>query len=314
MIQKVQIFPRREDVPSQAKIQDALPQQQGDVWAYYPWHHAAVHLPDENEYFALRTARNRNIITKEEQQAYRQVNIGIIGLSVGSQILSTLVMTGGPKNLKIADFDTIEISNLNRISATVLDLGKKKIHVTAQRLWELDPFLNIEMFEDGIQKENIESFILGEPALNILIDEMDNLSYKILVREFCRQHGIPVLMATDNGESILLDVERFDLEPDRPIFHGLLGDMKPEDLEHITKEQWFEIAKKIIQPQYMSKRMQSSLSEIGKTLQGIPQLGSSATVAGSAVSFAVRKIANHQTMDSGRYAIDLEYILSQPRA
>ena len=44
---------------------------------------------------------------------------------------------------------------------------------------------------------------------------------KLLVREMARERRIPVLMETsDRG---VLDVERFDLEPDRPIFHGLLG-------------------------------------------------------------------------------------------
>ena len=46
---------------------------------------------------------------------------------------------------------------------------------------------------------------------------------KVLVREAARALRLPVLMATsDRG---LVDVERFDLEPSRPILHGLLGDL-----------------------------------------------------------------------------------------
>ncbi len=51
--------------------------------------------------------------------------------------------------------------------------------------------------------------------------ECDSLDIKSTVSRVRR--GVPVLMATsDRG---LVDVERYDAEPGRPIFHGLLGDI-----------------------------------------------------------------------------------------
>jgi len=85
------------------------------IWAYYPWLHAAVHMPPEHIYFRLRTARNRDLIEEDEQRRDRELVVGIAGLSVGSAVVSTLVATGGPRTMKLADPDTIEITNLNRI-------------------------------------------------------------------------------------------------------------------------------------------------------------------------------------------------------
>jgi len=52
--------------------------------------------------------------------------------------------------------------------------------------------------------------------------------------------------------------------------------------------------------------MQDSLLEIGRLIAAVPQLGSTASIAGSAIAFAARRIANNQEMPSGRYIFSLE--------
>src|SRR3989344_8420174 len=193
------------------------------LWVYYSWSSVAVHMVSEDLYFKLRTARNRNLITNEEQNNYRQMKVGVAGLSVGSGIVSALVTSGGPKTIKIADFDVIEASNLNRIRARLEDIGRSKVQVAAQQIWELDPFADVHIWDRGVTKDNLEDFLAGNPRLNVFIDEMDSLDLKILARAICREKGIPVIMVTDNGDTVILDVERFDLESQRQLFHGLAG-------------------------------------------------------------------------------------------
>lgn len=60
-------------------------------------------------------------------------------------------------------------------------------------------------------------------GVDILVEECDSLDTKVLIRQAARSRRIPVLMAT--GDRGTLDVERFDLEPERQILHGLLGDV-----------------------------------------------------------------------------------------
>lgn len=276
------------------------------VWIYYPWCNKVVHCLPEELYFKVRTARNRNIITLEEQQKYRETKIGIAGLSVGSAILSALVVSGGPKVIKIADYDVIEVSNLNRIAAKLTDVGLNKAMVAARQVWELDPFADLRVWERGLNRRNLEDFIVGEPALKIFVDEMDNLGLKIFARQICKRRRIPVLMGTDNGDAVILDVERFDLEPRRPIFHGSLKNIPLSKLRDIGFKKWLQLSTKIIGPEYMTERLQQSMLEIGKTIPAVPQLGPTASIAGAAVAFAVRKIASGREMPSGRYVISLE--------
>lgn len=140
---------------------------------------------------------------------------------------------------------------------------------------------------------------------------MDSLELKILSRFICRKNKIPVLMATDNGDNVILDVERFDLEPERKILHGFLGeDIKPEDFKISSYGQWLELANRIVDMRNLTSRMRESVSAIGKEIAAVPQLGSTASIAGAAVAYAIRKIANRQNMPSGRYFISLDEILN----
>lgn len=276
------------------------------IWIYYPYYNVVVKTVPEDIYFKLRTARNKHIITAAEQEKYRVATVGIAGLSVGSSILTALTISGGPKTVKIADFDTVEITNLNRIRAKLVDVGLNKTHIAARETWDVDPFANVILADNGVNKDNIQDFIIGNPRLDIFIDEMDSIDAKIMARLICKENKIPVLMATDNGDSIILDVERYDLEPDRAIFHGRIGDMKAEDVAHLDFKAWLPLAAKIVGLELHTESMENSLLELGKTIASVPQLGTTATLAGSAMAFAVRRITNGEPLDSGKYVFGLE--------
>lgn len=316
------------------------------IWIYYPERNAILKTVPEDIYFELRTSRNRNIITLDEQEKYRNTIVGIAGLSVGSAVVAALTMSGGPKRMKIADFDELELTNLNRLRATALDLGQNKTYIAARGVWELDPFAELTLFDKGLTAENISDFVLG---LNVFVDEMDSIGLKILSRLVAREARIPVLMATDNGDSVILDVERFDLEPERALFHGLLAEeeirqfipaeMKIDEMRGMSEEQteqyedsiakehrsseqsrsqfssspdpkdyktWLTLATKIVSAEYLTERMQDSIASIGKVIPAVPQLGTTASIAGAAIAYAVRRIANGYDLPSGRYALGCE--------
>lgn len=279
------------------------------VWVYMPWHQTTYKLPAEDAYTALRTARNRNIITQTEQDAFRAFRVGVAGLSVGAAAMQALVQSGGPRDISIADYDTLEFTNLNRLRASAADVGTLKIDIVARDTWELDPFAQLHRYPDGITGETVEPF-LADPPRDVCIDALDSIDAKVRLRQTARQHGIPVIMATDNGDDVLLDVERFDEEHDRPLFHGNVDEHVLQQVGALSRAEWIEVTNHILKPDMLTQRMQSSLLEIGSTISGIPQLGTTAQVAGASVAFAVRQIATHAAMPSGRYIVSLEHSLT----
>src|SRR5207253_859960 len=85
------------------------------VWIFFPWSGRLVHLLDEEEFVELRTNRNMYKITPEERTVLSTKKIGVIGLSVGQSIALTLAMERSFGEIRLADFDTLDLSNLNRI-------------------------------------------------------------------------------------------------------------------------------------------------------------------------------------------------------
>ena len=277
----------------------------GQRWVYYPWRRAVVRLLGPRSFELLRLNRNRNKLTRKEQSRLRALRVGVIGASAGHSIAHVLAMEGIVGELRVADFDEIELTNLNRIPAGVMDLGVNKAVVLARRIAEIDPYLKVSTFSEGITAENLPRFIDG---LDLVIEECDALDIKFLVREAARDRAIPVIMETsDRG---VLDIERFDLEPHRPIFHGLLGEMSYEKLAGLSTEQKGPFVLRLLGAADVSARAAASALELGHTVSGWPQLASEVTLGAATVAAAVRRFGLGAELPSGRVRFDVEEILS----
>lgn len=278
-------------------------------WVYFPWKKVLVRLLPEEDFVRVRTARNNYKITPQEQQELRKKKIGIIGLSVGQSIAFALALERGCGELRLADFDTLELSNLNRIKAGVIDLGVEKVIVAAREILEIDPYLKITLFRKGISEDNIDDFLSIGGDLDLLIDECDSLDIKVLARERARVKKIPVLMETsDRG---MLDVERFDLEPKREVFHGLVGELDYSKLKGLSSKEKVPMALKITGIKTVSTRMKASLLEVNQTISSWPQLGSAVYLGGATVSHTARKLLLGENVASGRYFVDLDDLLKK---
>jgi molybdopterin/thiamine biosynthesis adenylyltransferase/nitroreductase len=268
-------------------------------WVYFPWRATAVHLLAPPHFNLLRCDRNRNKLTTEEQERLQAQTVTVIGLSVGHQIAFCLAMEGLCGRIKLADFDTIELSNLNRVPATVLDIGVNKAVVVARRIAEIDPYLPVEVEARGATADTVGSLLEGT---DILVEVCDSLDVKVRLRELARRLRIPVLMETsDRG---LLDVERFDLEPHRPMLHGLM-EVSADELGGLTSEEKVAKILRFLEASQLSTTFAASLVEVGRTITTWPQLGGDVTLGAATISAAVRRLGRGQRLPSGRLRIDL---------
>jgi hypothetical protein len=135
---------------------------------------------------------------------------------------------------------------------------------------------------------------------------------KIAARERARELGIPVVMdANDRG---LLDVERFDHEPDRPLLHGLLGDIHSKELQKLTFEEKVALILAMVDADRISPELAAAIPQIGRTLSSWPQLASGVALGGALTAEASRRILLGQPCDSGRYYTDFEVLLALERS
>lgn len=326
------------------KIKDEIigttPTAQVGIWVYLPWRRVLTHLFDENIYFELRTAYNREIITSDEQQKFRDGNLGIAGLSTGNMIALAVVLQGGCRHMRLADSDILELANMNRIRAGIDAIGELKTTITAKQIYELDPFANLELFSDGLSPDNIDHFLTHDRKLQVLVDTVDNIRAKALFRLAAKQHQIPVIAVINNGNDILLDVERYDLDPDLTPFNGGLGPINDSFLEkhdQMSPQAQVRLAARLISgrakpeendilqpkmkpveqarliahlmgPPNIAPRLQESLLEAGKSVFSWPQVSNAVLASSGIATFAIRRIILGDKLDSGRYRVSIEGI------
>ncbi|MFI8292202.1 ThiF family adenylyltransferase [Streptomyces sp. NPDC085614] len=295
----------------------ASPDRYG-TWVWYPWSGRLVRVLPEEAFRLVRTDRNRDKITREEQRQLLGRRIGVIGLSVGNSAALTCAMEGVGGSFRLADFDRLSLSNLNRLRGGVHELGLEKSVMCARRMYELDPYLDIEIHRQGVDEENIDAFFgsgAGEEGrsgganggLDLLIEECDTPWVKVAAREHARRHRLPVLMdANDRG---LLDVERFDLEPERPLFHGRTGTVTADDVRGLDRDGVVRLLLRIVDERRLSPAMTDAVQRIGSTLSSWPQLASGVMLGGALVTDAARRILLGRPVLSGRYYVDLDALI-----
>lgn len=269
-------------------------------WAYFPWISTIVHILEDKEFQVVRTARNRNLITIEEQKQYYDAVVGVAGLSVGNSVALSIVLQGGARRIRLADHDSLALSNMNRIRSSVEYLGLRKVEMAARQIYLMNPYSEIELFSDGLSKENIEKFFAGPPKLHVIADEVDNIAIKYLIREQARKHKVPIVMGADNGDNAIIDIERHDLNPNTTFFHGALGEVTYDELTKLDKFGIGKTITKMLGPENVTIRMQQSLLEMGKTIVSWPQLGGAALLNGIALAYCIRKIVNKQSVVAPR--------------
>jgi molybdopterin/thiamine biosynthesis adenylyltransferase len=264
------------------------------VYIHYPWNNHIVRCIKEDDYIILKTNRNQDLITAEEQKRLYSYKVAVLGMSVGSNIAFVLTQAGISREITIADFDELDTTNLNRILAGVHQVGVNKTIVAARRIYEDNPFAEVNLLSEGVNETNLEELI-RQGKINCIVEEIDDMPFKIHARQLALKYKIPVVMVTDNGDGVVLHVERYDLGYDK--IWGKEIDYYLETLNAgpVTKE----VAGKMIigdivgGPHRVDPRMMQSVPKVlNKELVSWPQLGSAAILGGVVATVAIKNIVN----------------------
>ena len=272
--------------------------------AWYPWRQKALLLLEEAEFISVRTNRNRNKIRNEEQDELGLKSAGVVGMSVGRSVAMAMAMERVVGRLHLADADTIELSNLNRIPASVFELGASKLVSTARAIAEVDPYFGVEVWPMGFVPEVMEEFLGG---LDLVVDACDAPSAKALLRLGARDRRMPLVMETnDRG---LLDIERYDLEETEDYLHGRLT---AEQLTELAGGgEWTpELLDAFVDLSAISDRAKESLAEVGKSLVGWPQLHSDVAIGAGMAATVARRILLGEDLADQRIRFDFNEQLS----
>jgi molybdopterin/thiamine biosynthesis adenylyltransferase len=151
--------------------------------------------------FDYNTAFSRNIgwLTQAEQDRLRNARIAIAGMGgVGGIHLVTLARLGVGK-FSIADFDTFDQTNFNRqAGASMRTLGLEKVNVMAEQALDINPELDIRIFPEGVNEQNLDDFLNG---VDIYVDGLDFFVFEAREAMYraCERLRVPAVIAAPLG-------------------------------------------------------------------------------------------------------------------
>lgn len=153
-------------------------------------------------------SRTELLIKKEGIDKLAKAKVAIFGIGgVGSFVVEGLVRAG-IKNFILVDDDKVCLTNLNRqIIATQKTVGKYKVEVMKERILDINPDANVEIYKE-FYMPNSESNIIND-TLTYVADCVDTVTAKIEIICQCKNLNIPVISAMGTGNK--LDPFRFEI-------------------------------------------------------------------------------------------------------
>jgi len=129
----------------------------------------------------------------EGQQKIMDATVLIVGMGGLGSPTALYLAAAGVGHLIIADFDQVELSNLQRqIIHQTKDIGDDKVNSAKNKLTELNPNIKITIANELIHTGNLPDLIKG---VDIVLDGTDNFESRFEINQICVDHQKPLVSA-----------------------------------------------------------------------------------------------------------------------
>jgi len=125
----------------------------------------------------------------EGQQRLRQASVLVVGAGGLGSPLALYLAAAGVGRLGLVDFDSVDLSNLQRqILYGESDLDRSKISAAAERLTDTNPYVALDLYETRLEAANALEILR---PYDVIVDGTDNFTTRFLVSDACVLLGKP---------------------------------------------------------------------------------------------------------------------------
>lgn len=144
------------------------------------------------------------LLGNENLEKVKKLNILVFGVGgVGGFVVESLTRSF-INSITIVDFDTIDISNINRqIIATTSSIGLNKVDVLEKRIKDINPSIEVFKYKELVTNENIDMFFNRE--YDFVVDCIDDVKAKLSIIEKCQKSNIKIITSTGTGNKLYPD-------------------------------------------------------------------------------------------------------------
>ena len=145
--------------------------------------------------------REELLIGDKNIEKLKNSKVIIFGLGgVGGSAIEAIARAG-INNIALVDCDKISETNINRqIFATTKTIGKLKVEAAKERLIEINPNLNIEVYNLFFNKENSNGFDFSK--YDYIIDAIDTVSSKIELIVCAKKSNTKIISSMGTGNKL----------------------------------------------------------------------------------------------------------------
>ena len=127
------------------------------------------------------------------QQKLLSSRVLIIGAGGLGSPIALYLAAAGVGHIVIADFDQVELSNLQRqIIHQTKDIGDDKVNSAKNKLIDLNPEIKVTIANELIHTENLSDLIKG---VDIVLDGTDNFESRFEINKVCVDNKKPLISA-----------------------------------------------------------------------------------------------------------------------
>ena len=152
-------------------------------------------------------SREELLIGRDGINKLKNSKVAVFGIGgVGSYVVEGLARAG-VGHFILVDNDKVDITNINRqIIATFKTIGKPKVQVAKERVSEINPNSEVEIFEGFLMPESKDIF---DNSVDYIIDCVDTITAKIEIIMRAKKLNLPVISCMGTGNK--LDPTKFEV-------------------------------------------------------------------------------------------------------
>lgn len=154
---------------------------------------------------------SRHILLKdvgvEGQEKIMDAKVFIVGAGGLGAPVALYLAAAGVGKIGIADFDTVDLSNLQRqVIHFTADVGRLKVESAANKMRAINPDIEVVVYNEMVVAANIRELIRG---YDFVIDGTDNFAAKFLINDACVLENIPY----SHGGILRFDGQTMTIKP-----------------------------------------------------------------------------------------------------
>lgn len=152
--------------------------------------------------------RTKRLLGDTAMDKLQNAHVAVFGIGgVGGHAVDALARSGIGE-ITIVDSDEVAESNINRqLIATTKTVGRKKVEVMKEHLLDINPELQIHIYDCFFLPETQNLFDFSE--YNYVIDAVDTVTAKLALVEACKEAGVPIVSSMGAGNK--LDATAFEV-------------------------------------------------------------------------------------------------------